>query len=183
MKGQHMLRSGRRLGFLAGGLLLTVAIVGAALWVAWREPAVSSEAQGAPQSEGGTMPAAQPPAGRTVPPPDEVAVDEPAPYSSGSVGVALNYAGWEQASDAVEASGFVSGVVEDGGTCRVTLTRGDETAVAETRGLADATTTVCPSVVLAGAELSAGTWTAVLSYESGTSTGVSVPLEVEVPSR
>jgi hypothetical protein len=129
------------------------------------------------------MPTAQPPAQRTVPPPDEVAADEPLPATGGSVGVALNFVGWEQSSDAVEASGFVSGVVEDGGTCRVTLTRGQHSVVAETRGQADATTTVCPSVSLGGDQLSAGAWKAVLSYESGTSTGVSAPLEVEVPSR
>jgi hypothetical protein len=100
------------------------------------------------------------------------------------VAVALNYVGWEQSGGGVvEASGFVSGVVEDGGTCRITLTRGQESAVAESRGEADATTTVCPSVSVAEDELSPGTWTAVLSYESGTSAGRSAPLEVEVPSR
>jgi hypothetical protein len=167
---------------MAGGLLLVAAVVLVALWVARRDPTANSGAQGAPPPVTETMPAAQPPAERTVPPPDEVAVDEPAPNTGGSVGVALNYVGWEPSSEAVEASGFVSGVVEDGGTCRVTLTRGGETAVAEAPGLADATTTVCPGVSLGG-NLSAGTWTAVLSYESGTSTGTSTPLEVEVPSR
>jgi hypothetical protein len=182
MKGPHMFRSDRRLGVVAVGLLVVAAVVVAALWVARREPAAETGAE-APPPEAETMPAAGSPAQSSVPPPDEVAVDEPAPNSGGSVGVALNFAGWEQSSDAVEASGFVSGVVEDGGTCRVTLTRGGETAVAETPGQADATTTVCPSVSVAGEGLSAGTWTAVLSYESGTSSGVSAPLEVEVPSR
>jgi hypothetical protein len=152
-------------------------------WVAGRGPAENA----ADGSAARTPAPSASPSGRTaeasIPPVDEVAVDPPAETAGGNVGVVLSYVGWEQSSDAVEAGGFVSGVVEGGGTCRLTLTRGERSAVAETQGEADASTTVCGAIVVPGQELSEGTWKAVLSYESATASGVSAPVDVEVPSR
>ena len=178
-----MFSSRRRFGFVVVGLVVVAAVVLTGLWVTRRGPATPSAAGASATPAGGTMPEAQPPTQATVPPPDEVAVDEPAPAAGGTVGVALNFADWEESSGAAEISGFVSGVVENGGTCRFTLTRGQQSVVAESRGQADATTTVCPSVSVTGDQLTAGTWTAALSYDSGTSTGVSAPVGVEVPTR
>jgi hypothetical protein len=75
------------------------------------------------------------------------------------------------------------GVVEDGGTCHVTLTFGGETVRADRAAMADATTTVCGGIEVGGPDLDPGLWEAVLTYESPTSSGVSAPVTVRVPTR
>ena len=176
--------SGRRLRLAVLGVVVTVAVVLAALWVAWRDPARDTGAQDSGAAAGSPVtmpdPTVQEP---VVPPADEVAVDPVVEATGGSVDVTVTYADWEDSTDAVEVSGFVSGVVEPGGTCRLTLTRGQRTAVVETPGEPDASTTVCGTLSVPGSELSEGTWEAVLSYESATSSGASAPADVTVPAR
>jgi hypothetical protein len=92
----------------------------------------------------------------------------------------ITYAGSE-AGSSVEVNGYVAGVVEAAGTCRLTLTRGGDTVVDENPAEADATTMNCG--LLQAADLAAGTWTAVLTYESATSAGTSSAVEVEVAAR
>ena len=82
----------------------------------------------------------------------------------------------------LEVTGFVSGVIEDGGTCRLTAERGGRTATAEKPGLADATTTSCGTLQIRGADLSPGTWDVVLSYESARASGESAAASVAVGS-
>jgi len=180
-----MPRPGRR-GRLALGVVAATAVVLAAVWVAWREPAADPSATGADATAdapvAGTMPTDQP-TPPSVPPVEEIAADPPAEQTGGDVLVALTFAGWEKSTAAVEASGFVGGVVEAGGTCRLSLTRGARSAVAEIPGEPDATTTVCGTVSVPREQLSEGAWQAVLSYESASSSGVSAPVEVEVPAR
>jgi hypothetical protein len=179
-----MVRPGGRLRLAVLCVVLTAAVVLAALWVAARGPAKDPAAQGDGAAAGSPVgmpdPAVQEP---VEPPADEVAADPPVETTGGSVDVVVTFAGWEESTDAVEVSGFVPGVVEAGGTCRLTLTRGQQAAVAETPAEPDASTTVCGTVSVPAAELSEGTWKGVLSYESVTSTGASVPADVEVPAR
>ncbi|MGY1652135.1 hypothetical protein [Geodermatophilus sp. SYSU D01119] len=108
---------------------------------------------------------------------EPVATDEPAEETS----VAISNAYWDPAEAALFASGFVSPVVEDGGTCTLLVSRDGNTVRATVEGIADATTTVCDRLVLPGDELRPGTWSVVLQYESGTASGESAPFEVEVP--
>jgi hypothetical protein len=108
-----------------------------------------------------------------------VATDRPA-TSAGRV-VVVTYADWVDGG--VEVDGYVSGSVEDGGTCRLTLTQGNQVRTAEGAGMADASTTSCGSLVVPGGGLPAGDWDAVLAYLSGGSTTTSERAVVTVPAR
>jgi hypothetical protein len=115
---------------------------------------------------------------------DEDAEAQPAvtdPPQPAEIDVVLSLTSWDPAAGVV-ASGYVSPVIEDGGTCTLELSRDGETVTAATDGLADASTTVCGGLQVAGDDLAAGTWTAVLRYESASATGEPAPLPIEVPA-
>jgi hypothetical protein len=114
-------------------------------------------------------------------PPADFATDAPQTPTSGPADVVLTYAGWDAASGTVQAGGYVGGRVESGGTCTLTLTRGAETQTASGPASADASTTICESVILPGGQVSAGRWQAVLSYSSPAAEGRSTALDVDVP--
>lgn len=109
-----------------------------------------------------------------------VATDEPDVVTSDEVPVTITYYGWDPDQRAVQVAGFVGGVVEDGGVCTVTLTKGGATVSGEKPALADASTTSCGEVSVSGAELGAGTWQAVMTYTSAGHTGTSETVDVEV---
>jgi hypothetical protein len=121
-----------------------------------------------------SAPSANPMSGQSV------ATDQPAAAEGGDVLVEVTFAGWNPADREAEIGGFVSGVVEDGGTCTLTLSKGGETVSAEAEGMADASTTSCGEVAVGADRLSAGTWEAVLSYASATSAGSAEPVRIEV---
>lgn len=73
----------------------------------------------------------------------------------------------------VSGYGFISGVIENGGTCTFTFTRGSEQVSESSNGVADATTTRCPPVQVSKNSLSAGSWDVVLNYSSGAAEGTS----------
>lgn len=86
-----------------------------------------------------------------------------------------------QSGNQIEVDTFVSGVVEDGGTCTLKLTQGGTTVTKTTQGVRNATTTACPAFFVNRSELSAsGTWTAVVSYSSTTAQGSSSAKTIEV---
>ena len=148
--------------------------------------AAGSGGTGSPPAEPGTT---QPPEtyGAPVverPEPSDVATDAPVEVAqTGSdVPVHITYKGWEDATGSVEVGAYVEGLVEDGGTCTLILTQGGTEVTASASGLADASTTSCGAgLSVPGAELTPGTWTAVVDYESSTSSGSSDSVEVEVP--
>jgi hypothetical protein len=180
-----MSRSVRRRLVVAGVALVAV-MAGAGLWLSTRTdgatPAAPAASASATASATPLVPAGTPEA-VTSPPPASVATDPPRPVAGGTVDPVVTYAGWEQATASVEVNGYVSGVVEAGGTCRLTLTNGSAEAVAQTAAEPEVSTTTCGLLQVAGGALTAGTWQAVLSYESATSTGRSAPVDVEVPAR
>jgi hypothetical protein len=127
-------------------------------------------------------PTAGPTASSTVPnqlPDDVEAVTDPPRPSA--TDVVLSFVGWDEASGSVQAGGYVSPIVEDGGTCTLELTRDDRVVTGAGPGAADATTTICGGLSVPGAELSAGEWTVVLRYESSGTSGTSEARTVEVP--
>jgi hypothetical protein len=127
----------------------------------------------------------RPPAPTDVPPPSpgqSVASDPTPVVTGGNVQVAVTYADWDSSSRSVEVDGFVTGVIEAGGTCLVTLTRGADSVTAQSTGMPNASSTVCGSVTVKDARLTSGTWQAVLSYRSSTATGASGPVAIKVPS-
>ena len=113
--------------------------------------------------------------------PTDVATDAPVtPETGADVTVLITYADWNSSASVVEAAGY-AGVVESGGTCTLTLSGSGGTATTTVPAEADASTTVCGGLQVPRSQLAAGTWQAVLSYASATSTGSSDPVEVTVP--
>ncbi|MGY1917286.1 hypothetical protein [Blastococcus sp. SYSU DS0973] len=113
-------------------------------------------------------------------PDDREAVTDPArPAAAAAV---LSFAMWEEETSSVEAAGYVSPVIEDGGTCTLHLTRGGDEVSITVPGVADASTTVCGGLSVPEEQLAAGTWTLRLAYSSATADVVSAPVDVEVPA-
>ena len=113
--------------------------------------------------------------------PTAVATDAPDTASPGSAGVVVTYAGWDAGTGSVEVNAFVSGVIEDGGTCTAALTLGSTTRTVTAPAAADATTTGCTPMIVPGDQLSAGDWQAVVTYTSATAEGRSPATGVTVP--
>jgi hypothetical protein len=112
--------------------------------------------------------------------PSLVATDAPATTSGDQVQVVLTYASFDAASGTVQANGFAAGLIEDGGTCTLTLTQGGDTVTATSTAAADASTTSC-GLLETAAGLAGGTWDAVLTYSSDNARGESEAVEVTVP--
>jgi hypothetical protein len=146
-------------------------------------PSDSDLATLGPERTGGVPVPTEPPAevATDAPPTPVVPVEDSAAPSPESVDVFLTFAGWEGSISAVEAGGYVAGPLGDGGTCTLTLTGAGSARSASGAGISDATTVSCGTLRIAGDQLSAGTWEAVLSYESGDTGGRSAPIEVQVP--
>jgi hypothetical protein len=111
--------------------------------------------------------------------PDETPAVTDAPRPT-ATDVVLSFAAWNESTGAVEASGYVSPVVENGGTCTLDLELDGRTVSVSAAAEADATTTTCGSLRAEPEQLAPGTWTAVLRYESATTAGTSEPLTVQV---
>ncbi|WP_409330461.1 hypothetical protein [Trujillonella humicola] len=189
----------RRRRLVASGALLAAGAVAAGIWITsgWTDSpdAADTAAAGAtgragtastPGAAAPATPDAAFPSGAVpedeLPDVDDVVTDAPAPApSGGDVGVLVTYAGWDPASSAVEVAGIVDRVVATEGACTVTLTSGDRTVTAGGPATPDVTTTACGSVFVDGAQLAPGTWSAVLSFAAGTTSGASAPVEVQVP--
>ncbi len=84
---------------------------------------------------------------------------------------------------AVTTSGYVNGIIEDGGSCAYTLTSGAGASVTTTTvGQADTSTTSCGQGITPIEKLSRGTWNVVLTYTAVSQrTVVSKPASVEIP--
>ncbi|WP_456789389.1 hypothetical protein [Cellulomonas sp. P5_C5] len=105
----------------------------------------------------------------------------PAPDDLTKVSVTIAYAGWVTDAARVEVGAYVDGVIEGTGTCTLTLTRSGREVTTTVPAVADASSTSCGAVTVDGAQLSSGTWSAVVDYGSPTSVGSSAPTEVVVP--
>lgn len=163
----------------AGQTGATVSPTGAALPAPTSFPSAPADVPGASATVEGTGSAAS---GTQVlePGPDATVATDP-PAARGEIAVVVTYADWVDGG--VEVDGYVAGVVEDGGTCRLTLTRGDDVQTVEGVAASDASTTTCGSLIVAGGGLTAGDWSAVLTYDSTSSSGSSAPSVVAVPVR
>jgi hypothetical protein len=120
-----------------------------------------------------------------LPNPTDVAVDPTTPPADPAAGssadVVVTYSGWVDQSSSVEVGAYVAGVVESGGTCTLTLTGPGSTRTATVTGEADAGSTSCPTMAVPGAQLSTGSWTAVVAYRSTDASGTSASATVDVP--
>ncbi|HWU10713.1 MAG TPA: hypothetical protein VN520_30875 [Streptomyces sp.] len=111
--------------------------------------------------------------------PSEVATDALVERPRGAVDVVLTYATLDEHAGTLQASGFVAGLIEDGGTCTLTLSQNETVITVESLAGADATTTSC-GLLETGTTLAPGTWEARLSYSSASAEGRSGALEVTV---
>lgn len=75
----------------------------------------------------------------------------------------------------VEIGGYVPGILENGGTCKLTLKNSGQEITESKVANPDAQSTSCGLITIVRSRLSAGTWTATLSYISSTSEGTSQP--------
>lgn len=96
--------------------------------------------------------------------------------------VTVTISTWAQKDGAITVNGFVSGVVEDGGTCTLTMTsaaNGKQVTASRT-AIANVTNTSCGESSVPVSKLSTGSWQAVLVYSSSTSSGQSSPVTIDV---
>jgi hypothetical protein len=106
----------------------------------------------------GTAAVSPPPAN-----PDDVATDAPHAIDAN---VQITYALADDSAGGVTVGGYVAGLIEDGGTCAMTLTLDGHSASAQSAGLADASTTSCGQLLVPFSELSPGTWAVDVTYSS-----------------
>jgi hypothetical protein len=144
-------------------------------------PAASTSAGAAPTEATGT--ASSPDAPTDEADPTDVATDPPVDVAPGDdLDVVVSFAAFQPGSGAVEASGSVPGLVEDGGRCVLVLSRAGRADVSvEGEAFPDAQSTSCDLLSVPVDRLSPGTWTARLDYRSDTSSGSSADVEVVVP--
>jgi hypothetical protein len=178
--------------FVAAGAVVAVAVAG--VMVAGGSPTASTAtASTTPTAASAAVPSAtadpsategvevdsagvsaDPQSGQTV------ATDAPVTVTGRTATVRITYAEWDAGRAAVVAGGLIAGVVEEGGTCRLTLTRAGQTVAVDAPVSPDAANTYCDELAVPGDRLAAGTWQAVLTYRSDRFTGTSPALDVEV---
>lgn len=110
--------------------------------------------------------------------PKATSTSKPSNASKQSVTVLITT--WAQKHGDMAINGYVDGVVENTGTCTLTLQKDGVTKIASRPGHANATNTTCGENDIPVTSLSAGTWQATLSYSSLTASGTSDPQPVEV---
>jgi hypothetical protein len=86
-----------------------------------------------------------------------------------------------QYGNRVEVRAYIPEIIEFGGNCNFTFTKGSEHVTWKVEGQPDARTTVCDVAMVSRDKFpSAGTWSVVVAYESNTARGVSDAVDVEV---
>lgn len=73
-----------------------------------------------------------------------------------------------------ELRSFISGIVEDGGTCIATFRQGSASFTKQSEGFGNVNTTICGVIQLDRSDFAAsGEWTVTLEYTSNNSAGIS----------
>lgn len=85
-----------------------------------------------------------------------------------------------QTKDGVEVSARVPGIVEDGGTCTLTLSMGSEKVTASKKAVSNVSEVSCGFITISNSKLSPGNWSAAVSYLSDKYRGNSDNVTVEV---
>jgi hypothetical protein len=148
----------RRTALLVIGVLAVGGAAAAGYVVSHPGATEQAAAAADPWQPTGTAAVSPPPAD-----PADVATDTAKPASAA---LQITYSGTDPAGDGVAVGAYVAGLIEDGGTCAMTLTLDGHTASVQTDGLADASTTSCGRLVVPFSKLSPGTWTAEVTYSS-----------------
>lgn len=90
----------------------------------------------------------------------------------------LTYYDWSAASSTLEVGGNVPGLVDAGGSCVVTATRGAVTVTQSFAASPQASSTECGTMRLTSTKLTGGDWNLTIGYRSPRATGTSVSTEV-----
>jgi hypothetical protein len=86
-----------------------------------------------------------------------------------------------QDGDNIVIRAYVSGIFEDGGTCKATLTLAGESVSSTSKGFGNVSYTSCKSIVVARNQFSsAGNWSLVMKYSSKTAGGSSSAQTVKI---
>ena len=94
------------------------------------------------------------------------------PAGSRTVTPVITYAG--QSNGQVEVVAFVPNLLEDGGTCTVTITRGSQTVTRQVSATRNARTTDCRAFAIPESEFKEkGSWDVRVSYASLSASGTS----------
>ncbi|WNM24368.1 hypothetical protein RN607_13445 [Demequina capsici] len=147
-------------------------------------PTTSATASSTPSTSTSSTPSESPSA---TPSSDGVATDSAAPTptataGSGRVSAVVALTRYGVTNGELTAAGFVQDVVEEGGYCTITATRGDRSASASGLGTPSAASTDCgEGLSIDTAQLGSGDWKVVLSYRSDGYEGASAPVTVTVP--
>ncbi len=88
--------------------------------------------------------------------------------------------GQDPTTKIVDASGYVAGIYEAGGNCTLTLEKSGQKITESKEAIKDAQTVSCGVIKIDSGRLSAGIWSATLTYSSSTSQGTSQAVNIEV---
>jgi hypothetical protein len=80
----------------------------------------------------------------------------------------------------LELNAFVPELTENGGACKLTITKDSQSITKDKKAQADAQTTTCGIIEVEKSKLENGVWIAIVEYSSPTSYGKSNPVEVEI---
>lgn len=80
----------------------------------------------------------------------------------------------------IEANGYITGVIENGGVCTLTLEKNEQSTSTSNPALADAQSTVCGLMIIERSQLNVGDWTATITYSSPQYYGISEKKTIRV---
>lgn len=164
--------SGRKAAAVTVLAVAALAVGGATLALHSRDAATPSAV--APTATGSaaatSVPVAQPAAVSSATPSTHSPLPNPADVATdtatASLGMVVTYASVEKATGDVVIGAYVAGLVENGGTCSVVLTKGGAAPHATSQGAASASTTSCGELRIPASSVGPGTWQANLTYSS-----------------
>ena len=104
------------------------------------------------------------------------------PSGSPAATAVVSLAGVDLDGGNVSIAGYVSGVIEEGGTCTFTLTpdSGAAPVTVSTTGIENVRTTSCGTAQVPIDRFARGGWSATLAYSSPANTLTSAPLKLEI---
>jgi hypothetical protein len=129
------------------------------------------------------------PTGSATPEPSATPIGSPTPTATpttipGSTKHAVTpfvtLADWDASAHELDVSALVPNLVESGGTCTATVSKGGVTRTASAPAAAVSTYVGCNPMTIPGSALSAGTWSVRVTYSSRTAAGTSAAKTAEV---
>ncbi|WP_156099229.1 hypothetical protein [Bifidobacterium psychraerophilum] len=87
---------------------------------------------------------------------------------------------WDAGDEGISANGSVNNVIENGGTCSLTASKGTTVKSVSKQSIANATTTACGEMTIPISQLSSGDWVIELKYTSNTASGSSATQNVHI---